>query len=348
MAKPGSRAAREIAHGRSRPAAGTAIHNTPSLDEEPAAGPRLIFHANGQAQPTLDPRLAPAVGMLDDYRAQIAELQGLRERLAGGEVDPSEVMRVVDDGFAAFAASAANLPTAQQQAEAFITHLPAELVKIRWAYMKASRHDRDAGELTAVPVQGNLQRGLKLGYFKAALVDNTWGALQRRPDDCLQAAIATFLQTPAHTVPDLNLGSLRAAGKDPEEMGRVIQQQMGRWLEKNAVTIRAYPTRLPASSSRWIGVVDADDDAGDGVGNSHCVLMQGREIIFDTAWLTPPRKNEPLSWHRTMMSVWDSLSNGGNGSHVYFWCYWQRHQWRGGHRRRRLPRAWALADVYHG
>jgi hypothetical protein len=152
---------------------------------------------------------------------------------------------------------------------------------------------RQAGQLTAVEIDGSRKRGERLGYFTAPLVDETWGALQRRPDDCLRAGIATFLQTPAHTVPDLRLGELTAAGSDPEQMDRIIGRVTGGWLEKNAITLRAHATKLPVTSKRWVGVVGGEDDES----TSHCVLMQGREVIFDTAWLLPLRKNEPLSWN---------------------------------------------------
>ncbi len=85
-----------------------------------------------------------------------------------------------------------------------------------------------------------------------------------------------------------------AAGRDPEEIERLISRKMGGWIEKNALTIQAYPTRLPTSSRRWIGIVAGEDD--DPTANGHCLLMSGREVIFDTAWLTPPRKDEPASW----------------------------------------------------
>ncbi len=45
-----------------------------------------------------------------------------------------------------------------------------------------------------------------MGYFKAPLRDSSFGYLQRRPDDCVQAAIASFLQAQPYTVPDLGLG----------------------------------------------------------------------------------------------------------------------------------------------
>jgi len=170
-----------------------------------------------------------------------------------GLADLANMHNEMTDAFAFQAMSMSLLPTAKQRANAFITQLPRELRKIRREYIATSRADPDAGKLEAVTVTGNAERDAKLGYFRAQLVDGTWGALQRRPDDCLQAAIATFLETPAHTVPDLKLGRLKAAGKDPEQIERVILEVMGAWIEKNAVTIRAHAAQLPTTSHRWIG-----------------------------------------------------------------------------------------------
>jgi hypothetical protein len=258
------------------------------------AGPRTIFHAADHKEPALDPRLQLTASSLAQLKAQRDHLVEMQAQIRRGEhVDVAALTAAMNTSVAVHSEAYAQLPTAKARVDAFVNHLPAELRRIRLGYVEASRHDPDAGKLEIVEIDGSVKRGGRLGYFQASLVDGTWGALQRRPDDCLQAAIATFLQAPAHTVPDLKLGELRGAGKDPELIDRVIGKRLGGWIEEKAVRLVVHPTRLPTSSRRWIGVVDDGEDSN----NSHCVLMQGHEVIFDTAWLVPPRKDEPLSWH---------------------------------------------------
>ncbi len=251
-------------------------------------GPRLISHVAEEERPTLDPRLQLTAGALHELRARKAKLERLRAQLRRGELGPSDMPAVyaeMRDGFSLYAQALVTLPTARMQAQAFITELPKELRAIRREYIEISRDDPDAGKLEAVDA--------RRGYFRAEMVDGGWNSLQARPDDCVQAAISTVLQCAQSEVPDLKLGDLIAAGRDPEEIGRVIGRKMGAWMEKNAVSIRAHSDlNLPKSSRRWIGVVDAESD-----GNSHCVIVQGSQIVADSAWLLPPRKDEALSWH---------------------------------------------------
>jgi hypothetical protein len=73
----------------------------------------------------------------------------------------------------------------------FCEVFPSELAKVR---RQIYRH---AG-LLPVPMNGSPAKGLKSGYFSTRLRDGSLGYLQRRTDDCLQAAIASCLQVPLH------------------------------------------------------------------------------------------------------------------------------------------------------
>ena len=252
----------------------------------PAGGPRSIFD---------DSRIQPfdhLVNELNATRAKITDLQAQIER--GEHRDVAALMDTMNAYVASAAEAYATLPTAVESAEAFNKRLPRELRRIRRDYIEASRHDPNAGKLEAVEIDGSAKRGAALGWFQAPLRDSsTLGYLQRRPDDCVRAALASLLQTAPHTVPDIGLAMLLAAGRDPEELERYVGLKLGVWLETNAVTLRAHPARLPLTSRRWIGIVGGGDEDPTG----HCLLMDRRDVIFDTAWLVPPRKDEPPSWN---------------------------------------------------
>ena len=162
---------------------------------------------------------------------------------------------------------------------------PSELAKVR---RQVYRH---VG-LLPVPVNGSPTKGLKSGYFSTRLRDGTLGYLQRRTDDCLQAALASCLQIPPHLVPDLHMEQQPASGTDPEEMERGIREKMDHWLDRRGYTIAYHPSAL-TSERRWIGVVKADDMYSD-----HCLLMTGRDCLFDPANLMPSR-NQPATSYDT-------------------------------------------------
>jgi hypothetical protein len=164
----------------------------------------------------------------------------------------------------------------------FCRLFPSELAKVR-------RQVYRPFGLMPVPVNGSTAKGLKAGYFMTRLRDGTQGYLQRRTDDCLQAAIASCLQIPPHQVPDLQMERQLAAGMDPEEMERGIREKMGRWMDKHGVTVM-YHASPPTSERRWIGVVREDD-----VYSDHCLLMNGRDCLFDAAYLGPRLKDQPAT-----------------------------------------------------
>lgn len=262
-----------------------------------STGPKLISHLADEQEPTIDPRLGGAFGLRDEMRAHAARLEAMRAAYQRGELGPSDMpalYQAIQDGFSFHAMAAAQLPTAEAQVRAFITQLPRELCRIRREYIEISRRDPGARKLLPVAVKGSTRKGAELGYFKSPLRDARYGFLQRRSDDCLRAALATCVQAPMPEVPELKPDQLLAAGKDPEEIGRVVLGTLGAWIERNALTIVAHSdARLPVASACWIGLIHNPDDP-DG---AHCLVMRGREPVFDTAWLTPPRTDEPVSWH---------------------------------------------------
>ena len=142
------------------------------------------------------------------------------------------------------------------------------------------RYHREMG-LYPVPINGNVAQGLRAGYYAMRLRDGSLGYVQRRADDCLQAAIASCLQVPMHQVPDLQINRQLAAGTDPEELDRAIRETMGRWLAVQGVRFVLHAGSLP-TSGRWIGVArgpSLDDRAA----ADHCLLMVGRDCLLETS-----------------------------------------------------------------
>jgi hypothetical protein len=166
--------------------------------------------------------------------------------------------------------------TIGERARRFGRAYPGELAKVRRQVY------RPAG-LLPVPVNGSAQRGLKSGYFAARLRDGSLGYLQRRTDDCLQAALASCAQIPAPLVPDFHIEQQLAAGMDPDEVDGVNLEKLRRWMDKYGVTITVHPSS-PTSAKRWIGIVTTDNAYSD-----HCLLMNGRDCLFDPAEGLPPK-----------------------------------------------------------
>jgi hypothetical protein len=150
--------------------------------------------------------------------------------------------------------------------------MPAAIADVR------RRHFKEMG-LLPVPMDGDPQRGLTLGYFAMRLRDGSLGFVQRRADDCLQAAIASLLQIPMHKVPDLEIGKQLERGVEPEAINRGIAEEMGRWADGLGLTVTVHSATLPRSG-RWIGIVP-----GPGVGEmstDHCLVLDGRDCLMDT------------------------------------------------------------------
>jgi len=138
------------------------------------------------------------------------------------------------------------------------------------------------------PLAAKLRRALGLdevpgapaGYFQANLSDGSTGFFQRRADDCEQAAIATVVGLPMHRVPDLELHVNLFSSNDYEATLAAANATMCAWLAEHHITVRHHPT--PPLTGKWIAVT------GDLSGfNSHCLVMNGRDVLFDPASLAP-------------------------------------------------------------
>jgi hypothetical protein len=165
----------------------------------------------------------------------------------------------------------------------FSERWPSEMAKFRrQAY-------RQIG-LLPVPVNGSVMRGLKAGYFATRLRDGSLGYMQRRVDDCLQAGIATVLGLAPNLIPDLRFGEQIRAGKDADEVERNAKETMKRWQDKRCLTIEYHPTP-PKTAKRWIGVVTS----GPGTDSDHCLIMSGRDCLFDPCAIAPPRRDQPVT-----------------------------------------------------
>jgi hypothetical protein len=147
------------------------------------------------------------------------------------------------------------------------------LVTMRRRYHREMR-------LLPVPIGGSPAGGVGSGYYARRLRDGSLGYVQRRADDCLQAAIASCLQIPMHQVPDLQIHRQLDAGKDPEELAREIDEAMDRWLAEQGVQAIVHAAHLP-TKGRWIGVVRGPQRVE--FAPDHCLLMSGRDCLMETS-----------------------------------------------------------------
>ena len=162
----------------------------------------------------------------------------------------------------------------------FMDRFPPELAKVR----------RQAG-LQPVPINGSVLQGAAQGYFQMPLRDGTTGFFQRRTDDCIQAVFASLLQMPPYLVPDLRLDEQTAAGKEPEEIDRAIDEKFAEWGARYGVRIFSHATP-PTWSKRWIGIIASP--SGNPL-NDHTLLMSGSDCLFDPAHLLPPEEDQPTA-----------------------------------------------------
>jgi hypothetical protein len=112
------------------------------------------------------------------------------------------------------------------------------------------------------------------------LRDGSIGYVQRRADDCFQAAIASCLRIPMHKVPDLQINRQLDAGREPEEVDRATDETMRRWLAGKGLQVKLHSGHLP-TTGRWIGVVRGPER--EEFANDHCLLMMGRDCLLETS-----------------------------------------------------------------
>lgn len=129
-------------------------------------------------------------------------------------------------------------------------------------------------------------------WFCAPLRDgHTVGYFQRRTDDCLQAALASLLQMPPNLVPDLALHDMIASGVSSEEIERTADKLLDEWQQRSGLAMRLRAV-LPATGW-WIGVTYSGQCYSD-----HCLLMRGREVMFDPSRLAPTDEEEAAAGYK--------------------------------------------------
>jgi len=170
----------------------------------------------------------------------------------------------------------------------FASEFPQELAKVRGQVAVRSRGQMRSGGLYPVEIDGSPTRGLKQGFFQTPLRDGTVGYFQRRTDDCVQAVIASLLQMPPHLVPDPHIEELRAAGREDEQIDRVVEASFAEWTATNALTLDFHPTP-PTWAKRWIALIPSENTEDEY--SSHTLLMSGRDCLFDPANLLPPAQD---------------------------------------------------------
>lgn len=201
---------------------------------------------------------------LDHRRVNTNGLQRLLDEVESGDLSPRETM------------------------QKFAKEFPRELAKVRGQVAIRRPGSLRSGSLYPVEVDGSPTRGLKLGYFKTPLRDETVGYFQRRTDDCVQAVIASLLQMPPHLVPDLHVEELRSGGREDEEIDRVVDQAFKQWTDEHGLTL-VFHAKPPTWAKRWIAMVPGDNP--DDQYSNHTLLMGGHDCLFDPAHLLPP--NDP-------------------------------------------------------
>lgn len=186
---------------------------------------------------------------------------------------------MLEDLFADVFSGCEELPESEQRERFYRRYAPA-VAEVRRAHYRQAR-------MVPVPVNGSTTRGLDQGYFATRLGDGTLGYLQRRTDDCLQAALASLLQVPMPDVPDLHQLKQIVSGTAPEETHRRGHERLERWLAQAGLRL-VCDDELPERSERWIALaVSGASSFAD-----HCLIMSRDECIFDPNRIVPPRKGE--------------------------------------------------------
>jgi hypothetical protein len=160
---------------------------------------------------------------------------------------------------------------------------------VDWArrYPEALKMARYGAGVQPVPMGEYRTWGLAEGYFQAKLRDQTIGYFQRDIDDCARAGVATLLGMRPDLVPHVPADRLRLAGRDPDEIDRMLEAAYVPWTARNGLRILAHPSP-PWTARRWLGVIPGSELLGE-----HVLLMSGRDCLFDPARLLPTNADEP-------------------------------------------------------
>ena len=90
-----------------------------------------------------------------------------------------------------------------------------------------------------------------------------------------------MLQIPPDQCPDFNLDARLQNGEPVEQITRTAWADLTAWLDDRGLTI-VHHHRPPVARKRWIGVCDMP-----GAFQSHCLVLSGGRVIFDTAMPSP-------------------------------------------------------------
>ncbi len=201
----------------------------------------------------------------DALKAAIAELERIAAEL--------------DDGPGAY----------EDRSRVFCATYPAALAEVRRQICSDPSQDKLRQSFRLDSLSGS-PRG-ELPFYATTLRDGTLGFLQRRIDDCLQAAIASCTGIKPWLIPDLNMAQNEAACKDPEEVASAALKKLGQWMDETGIAIR-FHSSPPWSARRWIGVIRDPRPLSD-----HCLLMSGRDCLFDGASALPKAHDQAASSH---------------------------------------------------
>jgi hypothetical protein len=120
------------------------------------------------------------------------------------------------------------------------------------------------------------------------LCDGSTGFLVQTGDDCWAAAVATVLQVPLDDLPRARIDERLRRGESPIEIDRSVRCEFDAWLAARRLRMVLHRT-VPVDSERWIGVVPLK-----GSFQSHCLVMNKSELLFDPANLAGPNRLQEL------------------------------------------------------
>ena len=138
------------------------------------------------------------------------------------------------------------------------------------------------------------------------LADGTVGYCVRAPrrDDCFAAALATCLQVPIDELPDPRIDERLDAGETPDEINRAASVALAVWLQTADLRMVIHH-KLPPRRRRWIGVIPMAGDFQD-----HCVVLNGREILFDPAVWQPVAGSDPVADENVVAYTFHDVTYG--------------------------------------
>lgn len=160
--------------------------------------------------------------------------------------------------------------------------------------MVAAQSVLPEAECGAVVDRAIRYHALRVGLRCTTLEDGTTGWYQRRGDDCWAAAVATCLQVDYDEVPDDRYDEHFVLGVPLDAIEADSAALWDEWLTQRGIRMFVWDTKKlrRLRPERWIGIVAA-------VGWNHCLVMSGREILFDPVMLLSIKSpHEPTQVHQ--------------------------------------------------